>query len=285
MIDQHRHGERSLAEPDLGTMRLVWVGRATDPEMVRCLGWACDGWPVDQAASVDAACETEREDEPAVLLVPLNWSGAVRDHDLVRLARRWPLAVLVVVVGSCVDGWRRRGPPLAGALPVPWYELPGQLRLWARQREAGVAGALGAPTTSRREDRLLARVAAHRSWRQPVLQAAVAAGSRLLLESLEGLAAAAGTCVVDRHQGCPPVDAAGDVVLWDVGSVDERAIEHVARLHDARPGRPILVLESFPRDATASAVLAAGGAHLLGRPVEADVLAETIRWCWQPRLG
>lgn len=285
MIDQYRDGERPLAEPDLGEMRLLWVGQATDPEMVRCLGWARERWPLEQAGTVGEACEAEREDEPAVLLVPLHWSGAVRHDDLVRLARRWPLATLVIVVGSCVDGWRRRGPVLAGALAVPWYELPGRLRLWGRQREEGVAGALGAPATSRREDRLLARLASHRGWRQPVLQATVAAGSRLLLEGLEGLAAAAGTRVVDRHQGPPPADAAGDVVLWDVGSVDEAAVEHVARLHRARPARPILVLESFPRDASAHAVLEAGGGHLLGRPVEADVVAETIRWCWQPRLG
>lgn len=285
MIDQNRHGQRGLAEQDVGTMRLLWVGRATDPEMARCLGWARERWPLEQAATVAEACETERENAPAVLLVPLHWSGAVCQQGLVRLARRWPLAVLVVVVGSGVDGWRRRGPPLAGTLAVTWWELPGRLRLWGRQREAGVAGALGAPATSRREDRLLARVAADRGWRLPVLQATVAAESRLLLEGLEGLAAAAGTRVVDRHQGPPPADAAGDVVLWDVGCVDEHAVEHLARLHKARPGRPIVVLESFPRDASARAVLAAGGAHLLGRPVEADVVAETIRWCWQPRLG
>ena len=285
MIDQNRRGERTPLQHDLGTMQLLWVGHAGDPEMARCLNWACERWPLEQVPSVGEACEVEREDGPAVILVPLNWSGAVGDHDLVQLARRWPLAVLVVVVGSCVDGWRRRGPALAGGLAVPWYELPGRLRLWGRQREKGLAGALGAPATSRREDRLLARVAADRGWRQPLLQATVAAGSRLLLEGLEGLATAAGTRVADRHQGPPPPDSAGDVVLWDVGMVDERAVEQVARLHEARPGRPILVLESFPRDANARAVLAAGGAHLLGRPVEADVLAETIRWCWEPRLG
>ena len=283
MIEQNISLERVPAAIRSGAPRGIWVGDDTAPEMALAFRWASQQLAVVQEAGVPEALQVVGP-PPAVVFVPFTWSGEVAGGDLVKLARRWPLAVLVLVVGSVVDGWRRRGPVLPAAVAVPWYELPGRLWLWNQQREAGLAGGLGTPTTSRREDRLLARLAADRRCRQPVLQAAVAAPSQSLGEGLELLAVTAGIRVVSRCQGSPDAHAEGDVVLWDVGDVGEAQREHLRLLRAAQPTRPVLLLESFPRGDTAVEVLACGGSHLLGRPLEADVLSATIRWCWQPHL-
>ncbi len=170
---------------------------------------------------------------------------------------------------------------MPGAVAVPWYELPGRLRAWITQRKRGVSAALALPATSRREERLLDRLAA-RHPRYSLLEATVASVSRSSLASLDLLAAASGIRIVGRHQGLPPFDAAGDVLLWDVVETGDTTLCHLAGLREARPTRPVLLLDSFPRGATLLAVLEAGGSHLLGRPVETDVFSETIRWCWQP---
>ncbi len=259
----------------------VWVGAATGTEMQFALRWAGQQLRVEQIECVVEAGRFEKDCDPAWVFLPLDWSGALREQDLVFLARRWPLALLVVVIGSCVDGCRRRGPNVPGAVAVPWYELPGRLSSWITQRKQGVSAALAAPATSRREERLLNRLVARHS-RYSLLDATVASVSRSSLASLDLLAAASGIRVVERHQGLPPFETQGDVILWDVVETTDAALCHLARLHAARPTRPVLLLDSFPRGATLLAVLEAGGSHLLGRPVETDVFSETIRWCWQP---
>ncbi len=283
MIDQNRSLPRVMSTAVDVSMPLLWVGDASDAEMQLCLEWARQQPPLSVVGGV--ACGGDMLAEPALILLPMAWSGEVNDRDLIQLSRRWPLATTVVVAGSCVDGIRRRGPVIAGGLIIPWYELPGRLRLWRTQREAGVAASLAAPVTSRREDRLLARMAVHRASRQPVMRVAVAARSLASLDSLELLAAVAGMHVVSRTWGVPPDDALGSVLLWDAEQIDDAVLSHLARLRRGRPDRPVLMFESFPRGATALAAREAGGSHVLGRPVEADVVAETIRWCQQMHAG
>lgn len=283
MIDQNRSLPRVMSTAVDVSMPLLWVGDASAAEMQLCLEWAQQQPTLSTITG--AACAGDQLKEPALILLPMAWSGAVNDRDLIRLSRRWPLATTVVLAGSCVDGIRRRGPAIAGGLTIPWYELPGRLRLWRTQRQAGIAAALAAPVTSRREDRLLARMAVHRASRQSVIRVAVAARTRASLESLELLAAVAGMHVVSRTWGVPPDDAEGSILLWDTEHIDDAVLAHLARLRRGRPDRPILLFESFPRGATTLAVREAGGSHVLGRPCEADVVAETIRWCQQKHAG
>lgn len=268
----------------------LWIGESADTqaageELAMSLRWARERLQVTTAASSGDACRLEACN-PAVILLPLAWSGAVGEAELIRLSRCWPLAELVLVMGSAVDGRRRRGPPLPGAVAVPWYEMPGRVGQWCRQRREGVGHPAGFPATSRREDRLLASADSTRGRRgHPGLEVSVAAGSRSLLDAIEMLAVAAGVRVVSRVQGKPPLEAAGDLILWDVGCVDEAELGHLAELSGQKPYRPIVVFEAFPRGATARAVREAGGTHLLGQPLEADVLAETIRWAWEASQG
>ncbi|MBL6713433.1 MAG: hypothetical protein ISQ07_08610 [Pirellulales bacterium] len=299
MIDQTISLEQRMPAAMLVPMSGLWVGSVADAEMALALQWAGEQLALQQVACCEEALQqtagadgpqtpaavSEPAAPPSLILLPMSWSGEVTRQMLIRLARCWPLAVLVVVVGSGVDGWRRRGPSLPGAVPVPWYELPGRLQMWSEQRTAGRVGGLGTPVTSRREDRLLARVADFLRWRKPVLQTAVAAESRLLCEGLELLAVAAGTRVMSRTIGKPSPNVEGDLLLWDAGDVGVEEINHVRTLHHTHPLRPILLLESFPRGHTAEAVRDAGGSHLLGRLIEADLLAATMQWCLQPRLG
>ena len=295
MIRQSQGLRQAIVSSADGLLPALWVGEArcwpaphgaaAEDEMTLALGWARERMRVVAVASSAAAAQAGPTDPPAVILLPLPWSGAVREPELVELSRQWPLAELVLITGTAVDGRRRRGPLLAGALAVPWYELPGRIGLWCRQRQDGVGESLWRPATCRREDRLLAGIAAASEWRQPGIQVSVAAGSRSLHDGLEMLAVAAGVRVISRHQGKPPLSAGGDVILWDVGDVGDAELAHIARLHEARPSLPLLLFEGFPRGATAAAVKQAGGAHVLGQPLEADVLAETLRWVCRPLRG
>jgi len=192
-----RKAARPMVERPIATL---WIGESADEqaageELAMALRWAQERLQVTTAASIADACRLEPW-YPAVILLPLAWSGAIGEAELIWLSRRWPLAELVLVTGSAVDGRRRRGPALPGAVAVPWYELPGRIGQWCRQRREGAGHPLGLPATCRREDRLLASVDSARGRRgHPGLEASVAAGSRRLLDAIEMLAVAAGVSV------------------------------------------------------------------------------------------
>lgn len=293
MILQSRDREEAVLSPSEHLLSALWVGKVGDrpaqttqgDEMALAFAWAQQHFEVTVFHGPAEASRHDQAGSPAVILLPMAWSGAVCSLDLIKLARRWPLAALVVITGTVVDGQRRRGPPLPGGLMVPWYELPGRIGQWYRQRFEGTESPLGMPVTSRREERLLGGFAAGRKRPQRSPQVSVAAGSRSLLDALEMLTVTAGFRVLSRHQGPPPIAAEGDMVLWDAGSVGKAEVAHAARLCQARKSRPLLIFEAFPRGTTAVALREVGGAHLLGQLIEADVLGETIRWAWRSPSG
>jgi ActR/RegA family two-component response regulator len=96
------------------------------------------------------------------------------------------------------------------------------------------------------------------------------------LDGLADLAAAAGAIVVGRCRGRPPLDDATAVLVWDVGIADAPVLAWLRMLVANRPGRKIILLESFPRAETTLAALQAGAVALLGRPCGVEALAGTL---------
>ena len=66
-------------------------------------------------------------------------------------------------------------------------------------------------------------------------------------------------------------------MVWDAGRLDGADLEWLRLLVANRPSVAVVVLDSFPRGDSGRAVLRAGGAALLGRPVALEVLAGTLR--------
>jgi hypothetical protein len=262
----------------------VWIGEPTSDEAGLACEWLAERICVTQVSGFRAAAELQLTGDPMVVVFPLPWSGAVEARDLPALARRWPLSPLVAVCMSVVDGRRRSGPALPGVLDVPWHDLPARVEQWLRHRDAGMPTSLGLPRTIRREERLLAARSDHGCRpatvrdRRP-LTAALAAASRSDLDSLADLAIAAGCRVSSRRTGRPSPGDAGDVVLWDLPDHRAEPLSWIARMADSREARPLILFDSFPRGSMARALKAAGRGHLLARPAEADVLADTIDWC------
>ncbi len=267
----------STPKPAEPSPTLLWIGGGIDAELECARSWARQMAAVVEAADTAAACAASfpafADCSPAVVLLASPTPFAWNIRDCIAIARRWPLAPLVSVCTSLIDGRRRSGPQLPGVEEVWWSELPGRLTWWLHDRGRGRPGGLGMPATARREERLLEaaeRVAEFA--KHPGCRIAAAASRPVDLEGLADLLSAAGCPPVRRICGRPAVDEAADVVVWDVASASADDLTWLRMLAANRPGLPVILLESFPRGEGVAAALAAGAAAVLARPTSLESL-------------
>jgi hypothetical protein len=228
-----------------------------------------------EAVNDPPACFVDRS--PAVILIASPATAAWQLDDFLAVSRRWPLAPVVSVSATLVEGRRRSGPALPGVEEVAWTELPGRLACWLLDRSLGVPGTLGLPATSRRDERILEATRRNAQNRPGVGGRIEVAASRLLdLEGIADLVAACGHEVVGRRLGRPPIDHHADVVVWDTGDLGPAHITWLGMVAANRPLAPVIVLDSFPRADTAAPAMRAGAAAILARPVSLDVLAGVL---------
>ena len=258
---------------------VLWIGPAeASGELALARAWIAERADVLDAVSPAAAVanppESIRDRSPAAVLLAssaaISWSVA----DCVTVSRRWPLAPLVSVAATLVEGRRRSGPALPGVEEVAWNDLPGRLAWWLCDRAVGAPGTLGMPATARREERLLEasrRIAAMRPRRPARVE--VAATRAIDVEAVTDLVAAAGHAVVGRRLGRPPIDHTADAVVWDAGDLDTSHITWTGLLSANRPHAAIILLDSFPRSETAAAAIRMGATAVLSRPASLESLS------------
>jgi hypothetical protein len=263
---------------------LLWIGGHQHDELRVARAAAGRMAEVHDAATIDEALDSPaalfNDRCPAVILLasttPVSWCMS----HCVALSRRWPLAPLVSVATTLVEGRRRSGPPLAGIEEVAWNELSGRLAWWLHDRRRGVPGSLGQPATARREERLLEvalRVAEHAALGGTSVDAVSVAASRGGdLDGVADVLAAVGRPIRTRTRGRPPLDDPADVIVWDAASITAADLTWVALLAAHRPSRAVILLDSFPRADTARAAIDAGAAAVLGRPVSLESLSGAL---------
>jgi hypothetical protein len=263
---------------------VLWVGDRQHDELAIAWAAATRVAEVHAVATLDDALASAlpafSDRCPAVILLasttPLSWSL----DGCVALSRRWPLAPLVSIATTLVEGRRRSGPALPGVEEIPWNELSGRLAVWIHDRRRGLAGSLGQPATARRDERLLecaARMVEHGSDSPGDRGAVSVAASRTIdLEGLAEVLTAIGHPIRTRCKGRPQLDDSADVVIWDVASITAADLTWVSLLAAHRPARAVILLESFPRADTTRAALEAGAAAVLGRPVSMEALAGVL---------
>jgi len=234
----------------------------------------------DPAAAVLDPPAVFRDRSPAVILLASSCPGQWTTADALRLSIRWPLAAVVSVAATIVEGRRRSGPPLAGIEEVAWHDLPGRLAVWLADRDAGRPGTLGQPATARREERIIEamrpRWQAGTGRHPPGPEVFVAAARPAVVEGLADLVSATGANVLSHAAGRPPLDVGSDLIVWDVDRIDGPVLAWLRLLVASAAGRRIIVLESFPRAETTAAAIQAGAAAVLGLPASVETLAGSL---------
>jgi hypothetical protein len=265
-------GETVFSRP----YQLLWLGADESSDLILARTAAARLATIhvleSPAAALTSPPEPFRERSPAVIMLASSSPGHWTLRDAVAISIRWPLAPIVSVASTIVDGRRRSGPLLPGIEEVMWHDLPGRLRAWLDDRDHGRPGTRGLPATARREEGIVETVRP----RVRGIRVSIAAGRSVDLDALADLTTAAGAIVSTRSRGRPPIDDDAAIVAWDVGAVDGQSLAWLRMLVANRPGRPVVLFESFPRAENAEAALEAGAAAVLGRPCSVETLAGTL---------
>lgn len=263
---------------------ILWVGSAEGGELGLASAAVAVQAQVIAAASPQAAGAAHGSlprPSPVCIVLASDRPGRWTPADALHLSQLWPLAPIVSVAASLVEGRRRSGPQLPGVEEVAWHHLAGRCGWWLAGLEERRPAGLGLPTTARREERLLESLPPlHRlapdAARLPPPEVSIAAQRDEDLEPLADLIAAAGCRVADRAVGRPSLNGPASTVVWEVGRLVPADLEWLRLLAANRPGVAVVVLENFPRGDTAEIAVRAGAAAVLGRPVPLDVLAGTV---------
>lgn len=258
----------------------LWIGGTPTDELALARDWAADvlaahGIGLADLSAPGAAATSAAATTPTIALLaaatPARWTAA----DAVTLSRTWPLMPIVSVATSLVDGRRRSGPPLPGIEEVAWHDLPGRLEQWLSAWDERLAGTLGVPATTRRDERLLAMGPS--PFRLPSIPVAIVAATPLDAEGLVDLVIAAGGTPGAVSSGRPSLDTSDAVLLWEVGRLQADQLEWLRLLSANRPLLRTVVVAPFLRGDGARALIEAGAAAVLGRPLSAEALAGTFR--------
>jgi hypothetical protein len=264
----------------------LWIGGVATDELALARDWAAEtlaahGARLDAVAS--PAAVTADGGTPCIALLasdtPARWTTA----DAVMLSRVWPLMPIVSVAASLVEGRRRSGPHVAGIEEVAWHDLPGRLECWLSGWEAGGAGTLGVPATTRRDERVLA--VARQAVGVPTTPVAIVATTPTDTEGLADLVAAAGGSVAATGCGRPSLDTAAPLLVWEVGRLAAEHMQWLRLLAANRPQLATVLVAPFLRGDSARAAIDAGAAAVLGRPLSVEALAGTLRRVARPRDG
>jgi hypothetical protein len=274
---------RAIGDDD-SSLWILWVGPAEVGELGLARGAVAAQAQVIAATSPQAAIDAlgaHPRYSPVFIVLASDRPGRWTPADALLLSHRWPLAPVVSVAASLVDGRRRSGPQLPGVEEVAWHHLGGRCGWWLAGLEERRPAGLGLPTTARREERLLEsliplqrRSAGSSSLSQTAVS--IATQREEDLEPLTDLLATVGCHVTGRVIGRPSLEATAPTVVWEVARLVPSDVEWLKLLAANRPGVAVVLLENFPRGDTAEIALRAGAAAVLGRPVPLDVLAGVV---------
>ena len=236
------------------------------------------------AADISTACRLlEAADAlPDLALIVKSRPGEHSLGDVDRLRRAAPMTRLVALLGSWCEGESRSGAPWPGVPRLYWHQAQARLQQELPRLAARRSTGWGLPLTATEEERLLLTVSNAQTPGEPQMRSerlvALDCESRDLSALLADALQQRGYRV--RLMGADALASPGDIhlALCESSLLDTKRIDHLARLAAAVRPAPMLALLGFPRPHEMAAVIQAGAAAVISKPLLlCDLFAEMAR--------
>jgi len=261
--------------------RVLLIGRRQRGEFLATPAALQERCEVTWSATLPEALQSHSEhpDLQAILLLQ-SVPGEYRALHVDELRRRYPLARMVVVLGSWLQGETRTGRPLAGAIRIDWHRAEAVIDRELRAATFPRLSPWALPATSTPDERAL--VAAANLFEIPLSGLAViAAGDRATGEALADVCAATGLATVQQRSS-EPFDVRGaSLGLWD-GAASATGMGQLRRLCERLDPSPVIALIDAPRRQEIRAATTHGAASVVGKPLMASDLLFAIRRVLSP---
>ena len=154
-----RSPRRNLGYPsrDMATLTLplLLIGNVMSGEL-RDIAETVDACDINVSPDIDGALALIRDGySPAVIVVEQSWPGRISAGDFDKLQRAAPLARIVRLLGTWMEGELRTGRPQPGTLRTYWHESATRIAQDIRNLCAGRKSNWAMPTTANDQERLL----------------------------------------------------------------------------------------------------------------------------------
>ncbi len=217
---------------------------------------------------------------PAMIVVAQSWPNQFSERRIEELRRASPLARIVRLLGTWMDGDGRTGKPWPATMLASWQR-------WDARHSDMLPG-LSLPITASEDDRLLAAGdAAHSipSAQRDSLWIAVHAQSRDTAESLIELCSQRGWNALWLRNVNAALPSIVDCAVFDARDTSAKEIQDLVNLRTSLGAAPIIALVGFPRLEDVERFQAAGASAIVSKPFLADDLARQIeRFVGQPAV-
>ncbi|HEY2881606.1 MAG TPA: hypothetical protein VGJ15_04220, partial [Pirellulales bacterium] len=111
----------------------LFIGDAEQAESCEIAGWLTERGAV-QGANAEAAVEmVEAGFAPALIVIAELWPGQIAKRQIERLRHAAPLARIIRLQGTWLEGSLRTSKPIPGTFRIPWRQWPFRM---ARRLEA-----------------------------------------------------------------------------------------------------------------------------------------------------
>jgi CheY-like chemotaxis protein len=257
------------------TLPLLLIGDVTGSEL-REIAETVSSCEINISPDIDGALALIRNGyAPAVIVVEQPWPGRISASDFDELQRVAPLARIVRLLGTWMEGELRTGRPQPGTLRTYWHESATRIAQDIRNLYAGRKSNWTIPTTANDQERLLEAVGdscAFPKPQSPAKSIAIYAQHRETAESLTEICTQCGWHDewLREHQLAAPI--AADAILVDSVRGVPAAITSIHKLRAAAGTTPILVLVGFAREDELAELRSAGAVTCVRKPFLVDDL-------------
>lgn len=253
----------------------LFIGDADRDEFRQAAAWLIDRGAV-AASDVAAAQAVVREGfAPALIVVAQSWPGRFSERQIDELRRCAPLARIVRLLGTWLEGEGRTGKPWQTTIRTHWHQWQSRHARQLEQAEAAKLATWSLPVTAGEDDRLLAVCDAgdsNSSNPASVPLIAIDARTRESAESLFDLCTQRGWRAIRLRSAdsAPPSNV--DCAVFDADSASAAEDEAWTALRAALGDTPIIALVGFPRIEDLERFQTAGAAAIVAKPYFADEL-------------
>lgn len=224
---------------------------------------------------------------PGLIFVCHPWPNSYSADEVDALRRAAPLARIVRLLGSCMEGELRTGRPWPATLRRYWYEVEPEIGM--HDSEFRIQPALSVPPTASEDEQLLQKCYRDdKSISENPVRIAIFARYREAAESLTDVCAQRGWSATWQRDIAGGIPAEADVALYDAICGNDADLHTVSNLTAALDSAPLIAILGFPRTFDASRFKSAGAAAVISKPFQAGDLIWQIEKCLTqavPRAG
>ncbi len=249
------------------------IGDTDRPEFHEAAAWLTKQGALAVVDIPSAVSAMQGDFVPAIIVIAESWPGQFSRRELDCLRRAAPLARIVGLLGSWVEGETRTGKPWPTLLRMYWHQAVVRLKREIEQADDRENSRWSLPITAGDNEGLLLESDVLQSDLHSTDVIAICARHRETAEALGDVCRTRGWGTVWLRSFPSDTPLRVSAVLFDLGRGDTAELKAIASLKTVTEDTPIIALVAFPRAEDIERLRSAGATSVVSKPfMSADLI-------------